>query len=100
MSFVPACVELRDVRTSMMEQLYLARERSGIVHAAYTQHWRDGLDWNEVGSRAEEAVEQTFCETFNYFEEVFDVPITCIACAACVADAEVEIGARRKEPTP
>lgn len=82
----------------MMEQLYLARERSGIVHAARTQRWKSGLDWNEVGIEDRLGVEETLCGDHNFYEEVFGVPVTCIPCAARVDEAERELGIQWKEP--
>lgn len=82
----------------MMEQLYLARERSGIVHAARTQNWKSLLDWNERGIEDDYNVEETLCDEHNFFDEVHGVPITCVTCAVLVAEIERELGLQWKEP--
>lgn len=83
----------------MMEQLYLALDRAGVVHAAATRHWRSGMSWDEAGSAAEEAVEETLCEENDYFKEVHGALITCMTCIVRVIEAERKAGVQWKQPT-
>jgi hypothetical protein len=63
------------------ETLYRCRDRSGVVHIAWTQNWRQGLDWNERDISDDYPLDETICGETNFMHKT-EEPVTCLGCLA------------------
>lgn len=78
-----------------MMQCFLAKGRDGLTHVVEVDMWSCKYDEHERDYGDD--VDRTLCDERNYFVETWDVPITCVECAAAVVAAEREMGIQWKE---
>ena len=76
-------------------QCFLAKDRDGLIHVVEVDTWSHRYDEHERDYG--DTVDSTLCNEHNYFDEVWNVPITCITCAVVAVAAEQERGIQWKE---